>query len=125
MPAVTQIDDVTPFELHGTRFYPLSSPSRGGTELAVWQIRLAPGLAGTPHMIDREEVFICICGEFTLTVDDAEPVRLRAGDVTAVPGGSRLSADAGPEGAAAIVCTRAGLSAVMADGTVVEPPWAS
>jgi quercetin dioxygenase-like cupin family protein len=122
----TRLDQVTPFEIGAARFYPLSGPSLGGTELAVWQLRLGPGPAGLPHTIDREEVFLCTSGELVLTVD-GEEVRLAAGDVLAVPAGSHLSAGAGggPEGAVVTVCTRAGLSAVTDDGTVIRPAWAS
>jgi hypothetical protein len=42
-----------------------------------------------------------------------------------VPAGSHLSAGAGSEGAVVTVCTRAGLSAVTDDGTVIQPRWAS
>jgi mannose-6-phosphate isomerase-like protein (cupin superfamily) len=122
---VTRLDEVVPFELHEARFFPLSSPSRGGTELAVWQLRLAPDTVGVPHLIDREEVFILAAGELLIQVDDAEPVRLLPGDAVAVAGGCRLSANSGPEGAVATVCTRAGLQATMADGSVISPPWAS
>ncbi len=130
MSQLTRFDDVVPIELHGAQFFPLSSPSRGGTELAVWQLRVAPGAPGTAHLIDREEVFVCQSGELLVEVDAgsspaAEPFRLRAGDALAVPAGSRLSAGAGPEGAIVTVCTRAGLRAELADGTWISPPWAS
>jgi quercetin dioxygenase-like cupin family protein len=126
MPEVTRLDQVVPFALHNAEFYPLSSPSRGGTELAVWQLRLSPGAAGAPHVIDREEVFVCVSGEVLIRVDDdAEPARLLAGDTLAVPPGSLVSVGSGSDGAAVTVCTRAGLSAKMTDGTVLSPPWAS
>jgi quercetin dioxygenase-like cupin family protein len=121
----TRLDQVTPFEIGSARFYPLSGPSRGGTELAVWQLRLAPGPAGVLHTIDREEVFLCTSGELVLIVD-GEELRLMAGDALAVPAGSRLSAGVGEsDGAVATVCTRAGLSATTDDGIVLRPPWAS
>jgi quercetin dioxygenase-like cupin family protein len=118
-----RIDEDRPFEIGSARFYPMSNRSLGGTELALWQLRVAPGPAGLPHTIDREEVFVALAGELRLTVD-GETVSLVAGDTLAVPAGSRLSAGAGPEGATALVCTRAGLSAVLADGSVLSPPWA-
>lgn len=121
---LTRLDEVEPIALADVRFYPLSSPSRGGSELAVWQLHVDPGPVGTPHTIDREEVFVCLEGELLITVDD-EQVRLSVGDSLAVPGGSRLSAGGGADGAVALVSTRAGLSAVMDDGTVMHPPWAS
>jgi len=120
----TRVEDVQPFVIGAALFYPLSSPSRGGTELAVWQLRIDPGPAGVPHTIDREEVFVCVSGELLIMVDD-EQVQLTAGDSLAVPGGSRLSAGGGADGAVVTVCTRAGLSAKLDDGSVLNPPWAS
>jgi quercetin dioxygenase-like cupin family protein len=125
VPEVTRLDQVVPFALPNAEFYPLSSPSRGGTELAVWQLRLQPDAAGAPHVIDREEVFVCVSGELLIRVDDAaEPARLLAGDTVAMPPGSLLSVGSGSAGAVVTVCTRAGLSAEMTDGSVVSPPWA-
>jgi quercetin dioxygenase-like cupin family protein len=120
----TRLAEVTPFAIGEARFYPLSSPSRGGTELAVWQLRLGPGTAGLPHTIDREEVFFCTSGELLLTLD-GDQVRLVTGDALAVPAGTRLSAGGGSVGAEVTVCTRAGLSATTDDGTVLRPEWAS
>jgi quercetin dioxygenase-like cupin family protein len=123
MPHLTRLDQVIPIELAGARFYPLSGPSRGGTELAVWQLRLAAGHSGLPHTIDREEVFFCISGEMLMLLN-GEQLRLRAGEAMSVPGGSHLSAGAGAEEAVVMVSTRAGLTAVTDDGTVMQPPWA-
>ena len=118
------LDQAQPFELHGARFHPLSSPSRGGTELALWQLHLKPGSTGVPHTIDREEVFIGLAGELLIMVD-GEQTRLAPGVVLSVPAGSLLSAGTGAREARVLVCTRAGLSAVLADGTVLHPAWAA
>ena len=119
----TRLDQVTPFEIEGAQFYPLSSPSTGGTELAVWQLRLPADQGGLAHTIDREEVFFCLSGELRLVLN-GEPMVLPAGQAMSVPGGSHLNAGAGGEGAVVMVSTRAGLSAVTDDGTVMRPPWA-
>jgi quercetin dioxygenase-like cupin family protein len=118
-----RLDENSSFSVGDTRFYPLSSPSHGGTELAVWQVRVPVGVAGPAHIIDREEVFLCVSGELVITID-GRVARLVEGDVLAVPAGSRLSARAGDVDAVALVCTRAGLRATFDDGTVLDPPWA-
>lgn len=126
MPTPTRLADVTPFTIGDASFFPHSSPARGGTELAVWQLRVGPATngGGAGHVIDREEVFVVVSGELLITVD-GEQVRLGPGDALAVPGGSRLIAAGGADGAVVTVCTRAGLRATMDGGSVLAPPWAS
>jgi quercetin dioxygenase-like cupin family protein len=110
-------------ELHGARFTSCSAPSKGGTELAVWTVDVPPGVPPAPHRLDREEVLHVLAGRLTVAVD-GDPVELAAGDTLAVPAGALLAVGAVDAPARMLACTRAGLTATLADGTVIAPPWA-
>jgi quercetin dioxygenase-like cupin family protein len=110
-------------ELHGARFTSCSAPSKGGTELAMWTVDVPAGAPAAPHRLDREEVLHVLAGRLTVAVD-GEPAELAAGDTLAAPAGSLLSVGAVDAPARLLACTRAGLTATMADGTVINPPWA-
>jgi quercetin dioxygenase-like cupin family protein len=110
-------------ELHGVRFTSCSAPSKGGTELAMWTVDVPPGTPAAPHRLDREEVLYVLAGRLAVEVDGAA-IDLGAGDTLAVPAGSLLAVGAVDAPARLLACTRAGLSATMADGTVLSPPWA-
>jgi quercetin dioxygenase-like cupin family protein len=110
-------------ELHGSRFTSCSAPSKGGTELAVWTVDVPAGAPGAPHRLDREEVLHVLAGRLTVEVD-GDAVDLDAGDTLAAPAGSLVSVRAVGAPARLLACTRAGLTATMADGTVLSPPWA-
>jgi quercetin dioxygenase-like cupin family protein len=112
-----------PVELHGVRFTSCSAPSKGGTELAMWTVDLPPGTPPAPHRLDREEVLYVLVGRLAVEVDGAA-IDLRAGDTLAVPAGSLLAVGGVDAPARMLACARAGLSATMADGTVLSPPWA-
>src|SRR5436190_19568780 len=67
------------FELPALSVRGLAAPSRGARETCVWQITLAPGTPGTPHSVDREEIFVALGGEAQIAIDGASPVALGAG----------------------------------------------
>lgn len=102
---------------------PLAVPSRGSTELAVWQSTVAPGYAGVAHTLDREEVFVVQAGQLRLTID-GRPVDLAPGDALAVQPGEVVSVG-NPAAAAAtvLICSSAGVLATVGDRTIA-PPWA-
>lgn len=120
---VVRTGSADPVELHGARFTSCSAPSKGGTELAMWIVDVPPGTPPTPHRVDREEILHVLAGRLTVTVD-GEPVELAAGDTLAAPAGSLLAVGAVGAPARVLACTRAGLTATLADGTVIAPPWA-
>src|SRR3954451_19515343 len=49
-------------ELAGARFTSLATPSRGSSDTSVWLVEIAPGTAGRPHQLTREEVFVVLAG---------------------------------------------------------------
>ncbi len=113
------------FELGGNHFRGLTSPSRGSSELATWQLEVDPNTEGVAHSIDHEEVFIVLAGKLTVKVNDVES-ELTAGDAISVPAHSQMAVSNRNELVArSIVCVSVGLQATMADGTVIgTPPWA-
>jgi quercetin dioxygenase-like cupin family protein len=122
MPHAT-LADAPVFSRDGFTFRPLAVPSRGSSELAVWQLESAPGAASAPHTLDREEVFVVAAGRMRATVGAAEHV-LAAGDALIVPAGElfRLSNDDPSAPAQLTVCTRAGIQATIG-GETITPPW--
>ncbi|HEY6744998.1 MAG TPA: cupin domain-containing protein [Mycobacteriales bacterium] len=120
---VVRTGSADPVELHGARFTSCSAPSKGGTELAMWTVDVPPGTPATPHRVDREEILYVLSGRLTVAVD-GRSVELAAGDTVAAPAGSLLSVGAVGAPARLLACTRAGLTATLADGTVIAPPWA-
>lgn len=119
---VVKSGTATPIHLHDARFTPCVSPSTGSTELAMWTTDLSPSTAGAPHQVDREELVHVLAGRLVATTDGAT-IDLSTGDTLAVPAGTlfSLSAVGGP--ARILACARAGLTATMADGTSLIPPW--
>lgn len=112
------------FELPGVQFTGLASPSRGSTDVCTWRITVEAGLRSPePHTLDRDEIFMVVAGTIQLTPDAAA---LRAGDAAVVPAGAPIQLiNPGDEPAEVYVVIRAGFSATMADGSVLEsPPWA-
>src|SRR5262245_44172379 len=73
-------------DLGGTRFTSLATPSRGSTDTCVWQVEIEPGVEATPHSLTREEVFVVLAGEASVSLDDDRSVA-RMGDAIAVPAG--------------------------------------
>jgi mannose-6-phosphate isomerase-like protein (cupin superfamily) len=114
----------TDYPMHGATFTAYANTSTGSTQLCAWNLRLPAGQPGAEHRISNEEVFLVRGGTPRITVDgDGSP--LAAGDVVVAPAGSLLVVDnPGSQDADLWVTTGAGLSARLADGSVVEPPWA-
>lgn len=121
MPHAT-LADAPVFSRDGFTFRPLAVPSRGSSELAVWQLEGARGAASAPHTLDREEVFVVASGSVRATVGGEEHL-VMAGDALIVPADTsfQLSTD-GDEPAALTVCTRAGIQATVG-GETITPPW--
>lgn len=112
----------TVHELHGARFTTYASPSRGSRELCAWQLEVPAGQVGVPHTISREEVFLVLDGEIQVTLD-GQRHHLAAGDVAVAPPGASLQVDTGEQPARVWVTTSVGLTAELADGSRLTPPW--
>jgi quercetin dioxygenase-like cupin family protein len=112
-------------ELHGVRFTSYVSPTTGSRDLAAWRGEIPAGTIATAHVISHEEAFYVLSGRLRLTIDD-ETVELGPGDAAVVLAGSTLALGNPADRPAQIwVTTRVGLSATLADGTTIAPPWAN
>jgi mannose-6-phosphate isomerase-like protein (cupin superfamily) len=110
--------------LGGTRFTALASPSRGTSDVSVWQVEVAPGSPGTGHQLTREEVFVVLSGTAAVTIGGDE-LTAAAGDVIVVPPFTDFSLSAvGDVPARALVVLPAGGQAILPGGEPFTPPWA-
>ncbi|MFC5905706.1 cupin domain-containing protein [Streptacidiphilus monticola] len=113
-------------EIHGVRFTSYVRTATGSRDLAAWRGEVPALTPPTPaHVISEEEVFYVLAGRLRVSID-GEAAELAAGDAAVAPAGSALALD-NPfaEPAQLWVTTRLGLSATMADGTVLFPEWAA
>ncbi|QTE02395.1 cupin domain-containing protein [Streptomyces cyanogenus] len=117
-------DEAVVHEIHGGRFVSYVRPDTGGRELAAWRVELPAAMVGPAHTISEEEAFYVLSGRLRLTID-GESAELRAGDAAVAPAGSELAvANTTDQPAHMWVTTRVGLTAELADGTTITPPWA-
>ena len=111
------------FDLPELSVLGLAAPSRGARETCVWRITLAPGTPGTPHAVDREEIFVALTGEARIELDGHTEV-LGPGDTMIVPGGQSFSlSNPGAEPFTALTVLPVGGRAVLPGGEPFSPPW--
>lgn len=112
-------------EIHGTGFISYVRPATGSRDLAAWRGEIPAGTVAPEHVISQEEVFYVLSGRLRLTID-GESAELGTGDAAVAPAGSALAV-VNPTAAPAHiwVTTRVGLTAEMADGSTLAPPWAN
>jgi mannose-6-phosphate isomerase-like protein (cupin superfamily) len=122
MPVIRSTEG-TEYDMHGATFTAFAGMDTGGGELRAWNCRLPAGQPGVEHRISREEVFLVRAGTPRIAVDGAGAL-LAAGDVVIAPAGCLLRVDnPGSQNADLWVTTSAGLSAQLADGSTLAPPW--
>ena len=111
------------FALPGLDVVGLAAPSRGARETCAWRLTLAPGTVGTPHAVDREEIFVAVAGRAMATVGD-RTFALESGDALVVPA-ERTFALANPhaEPFEAIAVLPVGGRARYGDQPSFSPPW--
>lgn len=123
--AVIRSTEGTEHRLHGAVFTSYANSTTGSTELRAWTTRLPSGQEGAEHQISREEIFLVLEGTARVSLDGQESA-LAPGDVLVAPADSRLRLDnPGAQDVLIWATTSAGLSARLADGSVVSPPWAA
>ncbi|QMU80091.1 cupin domain-containing protein [Streptacidiphilus sp. PB12-B1b] len=124
MPFVRSADAVT-HEVHGVRFVSYANTAQGSSELCAWRVEIPAGTIGVPHTVSREEVLYVLSGSLRFSVD-GDVAELSAGDTGIVPAGARFAIDnTGAHPASAWVSTGTGLTATLADGSLMAPPWAA
>ncbi|SDZ03348.1 Cupin domain-containing protein [Amycolatopsis xylanica] len=108
---------------NGFVFRPLAVPSRGSTELAIWQLEVAPGAKSERHTVSKEEVFLLRAGSISIEVGD-EAHSPAVGDAVILPPETPLLlSNPGDEPAVLTVCTSRGIEGKL-NGMVIAPPWA-
>ncbi|MCB5910037.1 cupin domain-containing protein [Streptomyces pinistramenti] len=112
-------------DIHGARFTSYVIPATGSRDLAAWRAEIPAGTVTPAHVISHEEAFYILSGRLQLTIN-GETAELNDGDAAVAPAGSALAvANTTDKPAQMWVTTRAGLSATMADGSTLTPPWAN
>ncbi|MFI9354311.1 cupin domain-containing protein [Streptomyces lydicus] len=118
-------DEAVVYEIHGAHFTSYISQTTGSRDLAAWRAEIPAGTVAPVHVISDEEVFYVLSGRLRLTID-GETAELGAGDAAVAPAGSALGVvNPADEPARMWVTTRAGLSAELANGETLRPPWAN
>ncbi len=120
---ITQRSDGQTFNRGGFTFRPAAVPSRGSTELAIWELEVAPAAESEPHSVDREEVFLVTSGNLTVVMA-GEILNAGPGDAVIVkPNVSFHLANGTGEVAKATCVTSVGMRATIGDKQI-SPPWA-
>ena len=124
MPVVRTSEAVT-HETHGARFVSYATPLSGSKELCAWRGEIPAGTKAPAHTVNREEILHLLDGELLVTLDDRTD-RITAGDTLIINPGATLTVE-NPTGRTAVtwVTTSIDLTAELADGTVITPPWAN
>src|SRR3954466_2827164 len=106
--------DAAIFDVPDTHVIAYAAPSRGSTELCLWQIDIAPGSTSPLHHMDCEEVFLCVGGR-AVVLTPAEERPFEVGDCLVLPAGTDFSLRVvGDVPFRALACIRAGGKATMA-----------
>jgi quercetin dioxygenase-like cupin family protein len=123
MPLVPRPDHPT-HETPAASFTSLATPSRGGSDVAVWEVHLHPGHPAAVHQVTRTEVFVALEGRAVAALD-GHRIPLGPTDVLVVPPHTpfALEADA-TEGFRAVCALPADGQAVIPGGQPFTPPWA-
>ncbi|WP_328870312.1 cupin domain-containing protein [Streptomyces sp. NBC_00287] len=124
MPVIRSSDAVT-HEIHGARFVSYATPRTGSKELCAWRGEVPPGTKAPAHTVNREEILHVLLGNLRVTLDGRTD-DIGAGDTLIINPGATLAVE-NPTDQTAItwVTTSIGLTADLADGTRITPPWAN
>ncbi|MCL7430273.1 cupin domain-containing protein [Streptomyces sp. YS415] len=124
MPVIRSTDAVT-HEIHGARFVSYATPRTGSKELCAWRGEIPPGTKAPAHTVNREEILHVLIGNLRITLDGTT-TDIAAGDTLIINPGATLAVE-NPTDQTALtwVTTSIGLTADLADGTRLAPPWAN
>ena len=114
------------FDAEGTTVTAYAAPSRGSSEMSLWQIELAPGSTSPLHHMDCEEVFLGLQGQAVAAIEETEHL-LGPGDCLILPAGTAFTLHVpGDEPFFAMACIPVGGQATLVpEGTTFAPPWAA
>jgi quercetin dioxygenase-like cupin family protein len=100
----------------------LAAPSRGATELAVWEVSMRAGQRGPEHVASREQVWTVLEGELKVHVGEEHHAACEGGTLRIPPEVPRQVA--AETNARALVASRAGCSVTTSEGGERPLPWA-
>ncbi|QYO75752.1 cupin domain-containing protein [Devosia salina] len=121
---ITKASAAPTFQLPGTIFTGLASPSRGSTSNAVWHLRIAPGTKATPHRLTHEEIFVCTAGQGSAQIG-TETHDIEEGDTLIVPPDTDLTlTNVGNTDFCAVTIFPVGGQAILPGQAPFTPPWA-
>ncbi|MET9985365.1 cupin domain-containing protein [Streptomyces rochei] len=122
---IVRCSEAETHEIHGARFVSYAAPRTGSRELCAWRGEIPAGTRAPAHTVDREEILHLLTGELLITLD-GRTERVTAGDTVIVNPGATLAVENPTDRTATSwVTTSVGLTAELADGTVLTPPWAN
>ncbi|CAL9273176.1 MULTISPECIES: cupin domain-containing protein [Streptomyces] len=122
---IVRCSEAETHEIHGARFVSYAAPRTGSRELCAWRGEIPAGTKAPAHTVDREEILHLLTGELLITLD-GRTERVTAGDTVIVNPGATLAVENPTDRTATSwVTTSVGLTAELADGTVLTPPWAN
>lgn len=102
----------------------LAAPSQGSAEVSTWRVELGADSATPVHIIDREQVWMPLSGEFEVKVE-GETGQAKAGQAVIVPAGAVRQLKAVGGLAEALVAMVVGGKAMMPGSEDRIPlPWA-
>ncbi|MGW0854218.1 cupin domain-containing protein [Streptomyces sp. NPDC002690] len=104
--------------------FALAGPSQGSAEVSTWRVALDEGASSPVHIIDREQVWMPLSGEFTVEVD-GKTEQVKAGQALILSAGTVRQLTAVGGRAEALVAMVVGGSAMMPGSDNKIPlPWA-
>jgi mannose-6-phosphate isomerase-like protein (cupin superfamily) len=123
MPLVPRPDRPT-HETPAASFTSLATPSRGGSDVAVWEVHLRPGNPATVHQVTRAEVFVALEGR-AVALLDGHRVPLGPTDVLVVPADTPFALETDhAQGFRALCTLPADGQARLPGAPPSTPPWA-
>lgn len=121
--SVTNISDIPVHELPGNTLRGLATPSRGSTEIMLWNHRAEAGGASPPHQHDHDQVIYVLSGTGHVVVGDDE-FAVGAGDVIVAPANILHQVHAAADEALdTIVAMSVSLKTFSPDGAEMDQPW--
>ncbi|MGX1672580.1 cupin domain-containing protein [Streptomyces sp. NPDC055400] len=102
----------------------LAGPSQGSAEVSTWRVRLGADASTPVHIIDREQVWMPLSGEFEVEVD-GKTEQVKAGQALILSAGAvrQLKAFGGPAEALVAMVVR-GKAMMPGSDNKIPLPWA-
>ena len=122
--SVTNIGEIPAHELPGNVLRGLATPSRGSTEVMLWNHVAEAGGASPEHWHDHDQVIYVTAGAGRVVVGDEEHA-VRAGDVIVAPANVPHQVIAAEDEALdTVVAMLPSLRSYRPDGSEIDTPWA-